>query len=232
MIDFSPRLSKVEFAMRPALDEGDLQFLQLLHACREATIPELCKAAGVTATAIRQRLTRLQDLACIERITVRAGRGRPYYRYVLSSLGRSALGDNYAELAFLMWEEIQQIDNQEVRQQLIERLRTRFVKRFGAQVTGSTLEHRLEQLKAGLIQRGFRVEPAGQVGGELTIRESHCPYHDLAQADASICEFEQQVFETILGTPLELIQSCRTGANCCEFRVVSENSNEKTLASR
>lgn len=218
--------------MRPALDEGDLQFLQLLHSCREATIPELCQAAGVTATAIRQRLTRLQDLACVERITVRAGRGRPYYRYVLSNLGRSAFGDNYAELACLMWDEIQQIEDQEVRQNLIQRLRTRFVKRFGATVTGVTLEHRLEQLKAGLIQRGFRVEPAGQVGDELAIRESHCPYHELAQADSSICEFEQQVFEAILGTPLELIQSCRTGANCCEFRVVCEEAKEEAIASQ
>lgn len=216
--------------MRPALDEGDLQFLQMLHSCREPTIPDLCEVAGVTATAIRQRLTRLQDLGCVDRVTVRAGRGRPFFRYVLSSVGRSALGDNYAELAALLWEEIQGIEDEQIRTQLLDRLHNRFVKRFGGTVTGVTLEARLEQLKANLIQRGFLVEPAGAGGDERTLKESHCPYHDMAMANPAICQFEQRVFETILGAPLQLVQSCRDGDQCCEFRVLEVGQAAKAAA--
>ncbi|MBI1347519.1 winged helix-turn-helix transcriptional regulator [bacterium] len=207
--------------MRPALDEFDLQFLRLVDSCPEATIPELCKAAGVTATAVRQRLARLQDLECVERLVVRAGRGRPYYRYHLTNTGRSAFGDNYAELSILLWDEIQRLDDTQLRKRLTDRLRERFVKTFGATVTGHTLEQKLEQLRGALKLRGFQLEHGAEACHELSLKGSHCPYHELAQADPTICEFEQQVYETILGSPLQLVQSCRNGGACCEFRVAA-----------
>ncbi len=206
--------------MRPALDEGDQEFLQLLQSHREATVQELCAAAGVTATAIRQRLSRLQDLNFVVRITIRAGRGRPHHRYELTDAGRQALGDNYGELAILLWEELRRIEDRGVRDGVLARLRDQFARRLGVGVTGNSLEQRLSQLQSALTARGFDVQAATLANGDAVLREHHCPYHELAIADTGICELEQQVFEQILGSPLQLLQSCRDGASCCEFRLV------------
>lgn len=206
--------------MRPALDEGDLEFLQLLQSQGEATVQQLCDAAGVTATAIRQRLSRLQDLNFVVRVTIRSGRGRPHHRYELTDAGRQALGDNYGELAILLWDELRRIADPGVREGVLNRLREQFARRMGSGVTGSTVEQRLTQLGSALSARGFDVQIGNLPGGDVVLREHHCPYHELAVADAGICELEQQVFEQILGSPLQLIQSCRDGASCCEFRLV------------
>ena len=96
--------------MRLALDDADLAFLRELHRLREANVQELCAALGVTATAIRQRLVRLQGRGLIARTVLRAGRGRPHHNYVVTDAGQRELGDNYSELALLLWEELQQID--------------------------------------------------------------------------------------------------------------------------
>ena len=202
--------------MKVTLEFDDQQFLLTLQRLGESTIQELCDAAGVTATAIRQRLGRLQTLGLVDRQTVRSGRGRPYHTYQITETGRRQLGDNYSELARLLWSELHTIAELDVRQRVTGRIRDAMVKQYGANVDGVALSDRFAQLGTALSGRGFSVEVDSH--GLLPIlRENHCPYHDLAQQDSGICELEQQVFEQILGVPLTLASCCRSGDHCCEF---------------
>lgn len=207
--------------MALALDDSDQIVLQWLQQHRQATIPELCETLSVTATAIRQRLNRLQDLGLIDRETIRASRGRPHHAYVLTDAGRQQLGDNYAELALLLWQEVQQLEDTALRSRLFRQLEDRMAQRYGAMVQGKTLDQRFEQLQNSLTEKGFRVEI--DTSQELPIlREMHCPYHKLAVSDAEICRVEQRVFEQVLGVKLTLKQSCRQGHGCCEFQITDQ----------
>lgn len=206
-------------SMKVTVEEGDEQFLQQLHQAGGGTVHELCDAAGVTATAIRQRLNRLQGLGLVERQTVRAGRGRPHHSYRLTDAGQRQLGDNYAELAAILWDELGAIEEPSVRERVKNRIREALTRRYGETVHGESLTERFGQLKSSLSSRGFHVEVDLQ--GEFPVlRETNCPYHDLAQRDSGICELEQQVFEQVLGTSLKLASCCRDGQACCEFHPV------------
>lgn len=201
--------------------QDDREFLQLLNSLGAATIPELCSAAEVTATAIRQRLARLQDLQLISRSTVRAPRGRPHHKYELTDAGRHALGDNYAELAILLWEVLQQIEDVKIRDGVKHQLRREFAGRLQQFGTANSLDERMQELCHRLSDRGFRAEVGCDGDGRPVLREHHCPYFELAAKDAGICDIEIQAFEDVLGVPLEFVQRCRDGANCCEFRPVT-----------
>lgn len=205
--------------MKVSVEEGDEQFLQQLHQAGGGTVQELCDTAGVTATAIRQRLTRLQGMGLVERQVIRSGRGRPHHAYRLTDAGRQQLGDNYAELALLLWDELHLIDEPTVRERVTNRIREALVRRYGAAVHGVSLAERLGELRASLSNHGFRVEVDSHDGFPV-LRETNCPYHELAQRDSGICELEQQVFEQVLGTPLKLASCCRDGHACCEFHPV------------
>ncbi|MBS0203585.1 MAG: helix-turn-helix transcriptional regulator [Planctomycetes bacterium] len=205
--------------MKVTVEEGDEQFLQQLHQAGGGTVQELCDAAGVTATAIRQRLTRLQALGFVERTTVRSGRGRPHHAYRVTDVGRQQFGDNYAELALLLWDELHGIEEPIVRERVTNRIREALVRRYGASVRGESLVQRLDELRSTLSDHGFRVEVDSR-GLFPVLRETNCPYHELAQRDSGICELEQQVFEQVLGTPLKLASCCRDGHACCEFHPV------------
>jgi len=205
--------------MKVTVEDGDEQFLQQLHQLGGGTVQELCDAAGVTATAVRQRLTRLQGAGYVERQTVRSGRGRPHHAYRVTDSGRQVLGDNYSELALLLWDELLGIEEPSVRERVTNRIRQALVRRYGASVQGVSLLERLGELRSSLANHGFRVEVDSQ--GEFPVlRETNCPYHELAQRDSGICELEQQVFEQVLGTPLRLASCCRDGHGCCEFHPV------------
>lgn len=202
--------------MRIPVEQGDEQFLQQMHRLGHCSIQDLCGAAKVTPTAVRQRLNRLQSLGLVTRETVRQGRGRPHHAYVVTELGLKQLGDNYGELALLLWNELIRIENVEVRRQVVGRLRDALARRYSAAVNGATLSERMEELRQTLCERGFHVE-VDQRDGLPILRESNCPYHELATVDGGICELEQDVFQQVLGVPLVLAQCCRDGHGSCEF---------------
>ena len=122
----------------------------------------------VTATAVRQRLTRLLAQGDIERATERVSRGRPVHRYGLTEKGRRRAGANFADLAIALWQEIREIKDPEVRRGLLAADQRADGRRcMPAQIHGSTLEERMESLAELFRERQipFEVERHERVAG-------------------------------------------------------------------
>jgi len=207
--------------MQGGLETADERFLQLLQQQGATTISSLCDLAGVTPTAIRQRLRRLEAAGYIDREVRRIGRGRPQHVFRLTSKGVRQLGDNYTELALLLWDELHAIEDHTVRDAVLDRVRTRLTVRYSEGVIAGGLRQKFDQLGRILTERGFRVE-IQQQGLLPVLRETACPYKDLADHDHSVCEMEQSVYESVLGVPLTLTRCCREGDVCCEFQPAPE----------
>lgn len=207
--------------MRIALDPQDRQFLQELHRLGAATVAELGERLGVTATAVRQRLVRLEGHALVSRQTVREGRGRPHHVYEVTPAALHDLGDNYSELAMILWREIGRIEDAEIRQGVVSRIREALISRYGHSSEGLSVLERFVRLKDSLHEHGFDVE-LGQQSGLPILRENHCPYLELATQDPAICELEHAVFEEALGMRIERTNCCLDGHHCCEFTPVAE----------
>ncbi len=210
--------------MNGGIPPGDREFLSLMLRLGASGIAELCEAAEVTATAVRQRLTRLQSAGMVERKSVRADRGRPHHVYEVTDAGRRALGRDNSDLAVLLWEGIQGIDDRAVREKLLERLKVAMVGQFREQLAGSSPGERMRELALVLRDRGFEVDLGAATGPvpDLPILRGHaCPYQEIAERDSTICELEQQVFGELVGSPLELTR-CRQRGDCaCEFEAAS-----------
>ena len=207
--------------MSTGRDQSDQHFLVKLQRLQPATVQELCDAIGVTATAVRQRLLRGQSEGWVTRDLSRQERGRPRHTYRLTPAGVRQLGDDYAEIATVLWREILKIEEPHVRRRVLDGVKQALIKRFGESVTESNIDERLRMLSDQLVRSGFDVELAeSEHGSDLPIlREHNCPYHDLAATDSSICELEQSVYAEILGVPVELSACQLDGQKCCEFHV-------------
>ena len=199
------------------LDPADREFLRRLHRLDAATVQDLCDELGVTATAVRQRLGRLAAGGFVARKEVREGRGRPHHSYSVTDRGLRELGDNYSELAGILWGELRNLPDGRIRAVLFDRIKDALAARYGRGVDGRTIKERLEQLRRSLSECGFDVEVDAH-GLLPVLRENNCPYYDLASADPAICELEQRVFERVLGAPVALTHRCVDGHNCCEFQ--------------
>lgn len=206
------------YVVPPQLDAVETSFLKTIQRVQPVSIQGLVDAVGVTATAVRHRLTHFQELGLVDRVAVPQERGRPSHAYRLTNHGLRLLGDETSELAVLLWREIQSIADPEVRGRLLSRVKADLVQRLGSVAASGSIVDRVQSLCDSLEDRGLMVE--SELGGVLpVIREHSCPYHAVAQVDTAICEMEQEAFSQVLGAPVEL-SACRLdGHRCCEFQV-------------
>jgi predicted ArsR family transcriptional regulator len=171
---------------------------------------------GVTATAIRQRLQRLMALGLIQRSHEVEGRGRPSHRYVLTDQGRRSAGDNLADLAFVLWQEIQLIPDVQIRRGVISGVVRRLSERYESKVSGKTAAERMQSI-AQLFSERHLPFVFDEQDGLPVIKILGCPYSDLAADGREVCEMEQELLGNMVGEPVALCRCQRDGDQCCTF---------------
>ena len=219
---------------------SDGQLLDLIRRNGEMSVSQVAQATAVTATAVRQRLTRLMGQGLVERAASPAGRGRPRHRYSLTEKARRQVGNNFSDLAIVLWDEIRAVKDQEVRRGLLERIADAMAAMYRDRVQGPTLTARVDSLKRLFGERRVPLDvadpggpvgaagelcaesPAGGDGGQqsllplLTVTE--CPYPELAEKDRGICAVEKMLFAKLLEQPVRLAQCRLDGHSCCQFQ--------------
>ncbi len=200
-----------------AVETSDNQVLDLLRRRGPLAVLDLVRTTGVTATAVRQRLTRLMAHGLVDREVLRAERGRPGHRYRLTEKGRRQAGHNFADLAEVLWDEIRAVPDGEIRRGLLQRLAKGMAKLYQREIQGGTLLERMQSLKRVFGRRGVELEvDAGQGLPVLTVLD--CPYPELADKDRGVCAMERMLFTELLGDRVRL-SGCRLdGQACCEFQ--------------
>jgi predicted ArsR family transcriptional regulator len=201
-------------------ESSDRELLDLIRRNGPMDVPEMAASLGVTGTAIRNRLARLLGAGLVERRAERGGRGRPRHAYQVSVEAQKRLGQNYGDLAVVLWEEMMStVADRKLRRLLFIRVADRLAEIYRSQVSGQEWEGRLVQLTHVLHDRGIEVEVARDGGGAFPILRQHsCPYYALAEADRAICALERKMFEKVLGRSLRLSQCRLDGDRFCDFQ--------------
>lgn len=202
--------------MSTEVESSDVGLLDLLRSRESLSVAQLASAMDVTATAVRQRLTRLLAQGDIERTTERASRGRPVHRYSLTEQGRRRAGANFGDLAIALWQEIREVKDAEVRRGLLQRVSQRLAMLYAGQVVGSTLDQRMDSLAEVFRQRKipFEVDRSHELP---LLRVTACPYPGLAEQDRSVCSMERMLFSELAGENLRLADCRLDGHSCCTF---------------
>jgi DeoR family suf operon transcriptional repressor len=197
-------------------ETSDAQLLDLLRQRGAMNIAELADAMSVTATAIRQRLSRLMAQGLIDREAARAARGRPSHRYSLTEKARRQAGNNYGDLAIMLWDEIRSVKDPDIRRGLFQRLASAMARFYANRIQGGTSAARMESLKELFADRRVPMEVASD--GQLPVLTVlDCPYPELAEKDRGICAVEKMMFAELLAAPLRLSQCRLEGHSCCQF---------------
>jgi len=197
---------------------SDVTILDLLRKRRWMSVSDFRAALGVTATAVRQRLTRLMAQGYVRRESIEsAGRGRPSHRYELTTEGRRKTGANFGDLAIALWQEMQGIKDAEVQRGLLQRLSSRLAELYSDQIKGDSLAERMESVAALFRKRQIPFDVRVDEN-QLPVLTAHaCPYPELAEQDATICAMERMLFSDLLGERVNLDECRLDGDPCCTF---------------
>ncbi|MDX1963479.1 MAG: winged helix DNA-binding protein [Pirellulales bacterium] len=144
------------------IESSDAGLICLLRNQGPQSISQISQSMNVTATAVRQRLARLMSLGLIVRKPWKAPRGRPGHHYTLTEEGLRSGSNNFADLTIVIWQEIRDIRDPQIRTGLLQRLAQRFAKEYAPRVQGSSLRERLESIARIFTEKSipFNVETA------------------------------------------------------------------------
>ena len=169
-------------------ESSDRELLDLIRRGGPLTVAEMARQLAVTGTAVRNRLSRLLATGLVERKSEHGARGRPRHRYQASIEAHKRLGQNYADLALALWEEMMgSVADRKLRRLLFTRITDRLAEVYRTRVTGQEWEGRLVQLSSILHDRGVEAEVArDETSLDLILRQHSCPYYELAETDPAI----------------------------------------------
>jgi DeoR family suf operon transcriptional repressor len=201
---------------------SDAPLLEMLRVEGRAGISELEAGLGVTATAVRQRLERLMRSGIVERSTVSRGRGRPSHVYSLTDKGRRVGGDNFQDLALVLWREVRTVSDPAVRRGLLSRIGSALADRYRDSISGNSPLERLERAAAIMRERQISCG-VSSTEGDLPVLVSYtCPYPELAEQDRGICAAERLMLQELVGAPVQLSECRLDGGSCCKFTATGE----------
>jgi predicted ArsR family transcriptional regulator len=195
---------------------ADADVLNLLADSGPLAISDIVQQFAVTRTAVHERLLRLMAEGLVDRELVRGGRGRPSYRYGLSPKARRLAGNNFADLAAVLWRDVLRIEDSRHRQRVVSRIAGALKALYADAIYGTTLKARMESLRELLEKRRIRCDVDTR-GGVPTFTLRNCPYPDLAEVDCTVCEMETTLFSQLLGDEVVLSQCRLDGHACCQF---------------
>ena len=217
-------------AMPLETKSSDHAVVDLLRVDGSMGIGDLAAALGVTATAVRQRLDRLMRSGLVERRPLPGRRGRPAHAYSLTDSGRRLGGDNFRDLALVLWREIRGVRDPAVRRGLLGRIGDGLARIEGRQITGTTPAERLEGVADLLRRRNIACavdSTPSPSGHALPVLTSYaCPYPDLAEEDRGICAAERSMIEELVGGAVRLSECRLDGGSCCRFTVGDSGSGD------
>lgn len=199
---------------------SDRDVIEFIRSRGSVTVADLVGFSGVTATAIRQRITRLVQRQLVKRVSESVGRGRPTHRYSLSREGVRSCGTNYEDLVRVLWNEIRDIEDPDIRYTLLRGIVSRLADLYRDKVEGETLAERLQSLVSLMGDRQVPFEVKQEKGSPLPVLSAlACPYPGLSEQDRTVCSMERMLFSEILGGNLKMT-SCRLdGGKHCTFDV-------------
>ncbi len=197
-------------------ETSDVGLIALLRERGALGVSELTAAMNVTATAVRQRLTRLMNQGMIQRETTKPPRGRPSHRYSLTEKGRRQTNSNFADLTVALSREVRSIKNPEIRNGLLQRIAKTLAEVYRSKMQGRNMAERMHDVSELMTDRNvsFTVERNGSLP-VLTAQE--CPYPELAEQDRGICAVEKILFSELLGEKVRLSECRLDGTSCCRF---------------
>ena len=195
----------------------DAAVIELLRVDSALEIGDLAEALGVTATAIRQRLDCLMRSGLVERKTVARPRGRPAHAYSLTAEGRRCGGDNFRDLAMVLWREVRSVREPAVRQGLLSRIGSAMADIYRPEVSGENAAERLRSLADVMRRRNVSCDVQDAPGDLAVLTSYSCPYPDLAEQDRSICAAERLMLQDLVGSSVALSECRLDGSSCCRF---------------
>jgi predicted ArsR family transcriptional regulator len=180
------------------------------------TVTELTRDLGVTATAVREQVSRLTSEGWLNKSRRSSGPGRPAALFALSEKSKRLFTGHGPDLLRSLIREIAALDGEAKVQIILERVTRRMAEAARPAVGNGALAERVRGLEAFLSHEGVVAESDTQPQGQR-LAVFTCPYSGVVEEHRELCELELAAFSELTASPVQRQHCLLDGHRACEF---------------
>src|SRR5438105_8834262 len=201
--------------MNPVDSKRDT-ILAFLKTRGHATLGEIAAHLEVSKQGALRHLEALELSGLATMAPAEAHRpGRPESVYQLTPAAGERFPDGHRELTG----ELVDFMTQQQLQRFFERRAARLEAEYAPRLAGLDFEARVHELAKLASEHGHMAEVVDLPGGGLAIRHCNCPIQDVAVRTPLPCKNEKEMYERLLGAPVERSTWVREAASDCTYQV-------------
>lgn len=202
----------------------------------EMTVSDLCEVLEITSMAVRRHLSGLQKDGLVECRLVRAGRGRPSYKYRLTSKAESLFPSAINNFAFELLDAVFESKGHQGVTELLQMRDEALFRKLQPRLLTLPLGDRIDAVVKIFSENGYMTEFTQLEDGNFFIYQQHCAVHDLAAKYRQICALEANLIERLLGVKAVRQQHMMKNDQVCGYlilanEVISEQPQVSSAAS-
>lgn len=203
-----------------------MRLVKMLVGNPPQTVAELMDTAGVTRTAITEQLNELLAAGYVQRSTQRlTGRGRPRHLYSVTPSALLLLfAGNQRVVVPAMWQAIEEVGGRKLKHQIVKRVGRELAGRYRSRIRGKTRADRFRQMARILREEeGNLVEVRKGKNGQLMMRRRNCSFYSMYEDSRTVCQLDQQVMSSVIGSPVRRTACRHDGDACCVFEITDDS---------
>ncbi len=181
------------------------------------TIDQMAGALGITRTAVREHLGALERERLIAAGALASSTGgRPGRLYALTARGMALFPKQYDLIARLLLASLSQRLGAAETEREMRALGAALAAQLKTKMSGRTLAERTRAVAALMRELGYEAS-VRKDGDPTAIEALNCVYHELAQADQTICALDLALIENLADAKVEHRACMARGDNACVF---------------
>ena len=200
------------------------RILHTLLTRQRCTITQLAEAVDINPISVRHHITKLQADGLVQSEEERHGVGRPRRIYYLTEEGIELFPSRYLRLTTRLLKQLKESMPEPMVRELFAQMAEGMASEYEAEVSGLSMEERLNLVMELLREEGFTVEWERH-GDEYHIHEVGCPYYHIGQAHPEVCSVDQTLISTVLSVPTQKVKCVLDGDTRCTYIVQAKTSS-------
>jgi DeoR family suf operon transcriptional repressor len=203
------------------------RILTALRKHGEATVDDLSRDLGITASGVRQHLTGLTAGGLVVHRSVRSGPGRPRHVFRLSASAEGLFPKYYGELTNELLSYVEDEDP-DVLERIFERRRRRRVRDARKRLAGKPFSDRIVELARILDEDGYLADFEASPDGTYRITEHNCAILAVARQWGLACSTEIEFLRQALpDARVERVAHMMAGAHVCRYEITPRRSRRR-----
>lgn len=185
----------------------------------ETSMKLIAASLGISKMAVSKHLSNLERDRLVQKRVVRAGVGRPEYRYSLTPNAHYLFPTSYPYIALSALSFIEEKVGKTGISEFFQRRKGELMERYSSRLSGLSPEDKVAELARIREEEGFLAESDRLSDGTEVLAEHNCPLMQVASRYNAACAAELELFRELLGDRVERTHWMVDGQHMCRYLI-------------